>query len=266
MEIGDLEEVLENVPSQGVFLSQVERIRVACSLRLLQSQMKAESIYFLGKVLTLTDDYYLAFSTELNKCLPAIYFCSQDAINWFSITTVDATLREAVLELKSPLTGVLTSESLLSLGTIVTEEQRVGALFSDIAEKCILVPRGFLVKTALKFVLLNPAWTGLPLDKCRRMSNFRHWRARSEELTLLEKSLGNPALDFLDPLDDLAEWTFVFSDDSVHFKSIRWPGFEFSLNDLSFSNLYFGFGIPETNVSESVTEVSPHAERHNHIR
>jgi hypothetical protein len=266
MEIGQLEAILEAVPSQGIFLSQIERIRVACSLRLLQNQMKAEAMFFLGKIITLGDDYYLAFSTEVNKYMPSIYFCSQDAITWFSIASVDPETREEILQLRNPLTGVLTSECPVESGRIVNEELRLSAIISDMVENCVLIPRGFLVKTALNYILLNPTWTGLPLEKCQRMSSFRHWRERKQELSLLEKSLGNPALDFVDPLDDLTEWSFVFSDDSVHLKSIRWLGFEFSLSDDTFSNLYFGYGIPETHVTELITEVSPASERHKHIK
>jgi hypothetical protein len=265
MEISQLESILETVPSQGLSISQVERIRIACSLRLLQNQVRAEAIFFLGKILTIADDYYLAFSTEVNKYMPSIYFCSQDAINWFSIATVERDSRLDILQLKNPLTGVLTSESQTVGGRIVSEELRLSAIFADIAENCILIPRGFLVQTALNFVLPNPAWTGLPVEKCRRVSNLRHWRVRFHQLSLLEKSLSNPALDFLDPLDDLTEWTFVFSDDTVHFKSIRWPGFEFSISEDWFANLYFGFGIPELDVTEVVTDVSPAEERHKHI-
>jgi hypothetical protein len=222
-------------------------------------------MFFVGKVLTIAEDYYLAFSTEVNKYMPCIYFCSQDAINWFSIATVDQADRLEILKLKNPLTGVLTSESKTESGRIVSEELRLSAIFADIAENCLLVPRGFLLKTALNYVLLNPAWTGLPVEKCRQMSNFRHWRKRHQEMNLLEKSLSNPALDFLDPLDDLTEWSFVFSDDTIHFKSIRWTGFEFSTSEDWFSNLYFGFGIPELDVTELFTEVSPHEERHKHV-
>jgi hypothetical protein len=63
IEVSELAQVLETVPSQDVFVSQIERLCISCSLRLLQNQMKAEAIYSLGEVLTLGSDYYLAFST-----------------------------------------------------------------------------------------------------------------------------------------------------------------------------------------------------------
>jgi hypothetical protein len=261
MEVSELAAILESVPSQGLFLSQLERLRVCCSLRLLQNQVKAESIYFLGKILTLGNDYYLAFSTQVNKYMPAIYFCSQDAITWFSIANVDGEAKEEIILHRTPLTGTLTSEVTLPSGRIVNEELRLAALIADIAERCLLVPRGFLVKTALNLVLLNPMWNGLPLEECRKMSNFRHWRNRSQEPTMLERALGNPAIDFVEPLTGIDTWTFVFVDAGVHFKSLRWPGFEFWLNGTSFANLYFGFGLPEVDLEKSLAPIVPHAER-----
>lgn len=249
MEIGQIAEVLEETPSQGISLSQVERIRISCSLRILQNQMKAEAMYFLGKILTLDHDYYLAFSTDPNKYMPSIFFCSQDATTWFSLTGIDEETRDETLLLQTPLTGTLTSEFTLPSGRIVNEELRLAAIVSDISENCLLIPRGFILKTALNYILTNPMWTGIPLDKCRRMSNFRHWKPRVTELTLLERSLGNPAFDFIEPLRDISEWSFE-ADEGVHMKSLRWPGFEFALKGSKFANLYFGHGIRNSIVTE----------------
>jgi hypothetical protein len=60
------------------------------------------------------------------------------------------------------------------------------------------------------------------------------------------------AFDFIMPF---------FISDGVHLKSLRWPGFEFWMNGTSFSNLYFGFGLPEANLGESLAPILPHAER-----
>jgi hypothetical protein len=262
MEVSELASILETVPSQGIFVSQIERLRISCSLRLLQNQMKAESVYFLGKVLTLGNDYYLAFSTEVNNWMPRVYFCSQDAITWFSVACGDRETLEEAIHDRTPFTGVLTSEIILPSGRVVNEEIRLSALLSDLSEHCLLVPRGFLLKTALGLVLPNPTWSGLSVEDCRKASNLRHWRQRAVEQTLLEKSLGNPALDFVEPLSDLSEWGFVFADEGIHFKSLRWPGFEFYLNDSTFANLYFGHGIPETNLAEVLAPISPPEDRH----
>jgi radial spoke head protein 9 len=266
VDIGELAAVLEEVPSQGISVSQIERIKITCSLRLLQNQMKAESMYFLGKIFALHQDYYLAFSADVNNCVPSIYYCSQDAITWFSVTSVDPEARAEIIQLRSPLTGTLTSECILPSGRIINEEQRIAAILGDISENCLLVPRGFLIRTALDYVLRNPLWEGIPIEKCRKMSNFRHWKVRSVDLTPLEKSLGNPAVDFVEPLSDLSEWSFVFANEDIHFKSLRWPGFEFSLKDNTFANLYFGYGLGETNVGEIISNVSAPSQRHKCIR
>lgn len=242
MELQQIAETLEEVPTQGVSLSQIERIKITCSLRLLQNQMKAESMYFLGKILTLNEDYYIAFSTEVNKYMPSIFYCSQDATTWFSLTGVDKETRDEALLLQTPLTGSLINEFTLPSGRIISEEVRLASIISDLSEFCLLIPRGFLLKSALDYVLCNPMWTGISLADCKKMSNLRHWKPRVTEMTLLEKSLGNPALDFIEPVADLSDWSFI-PGDYVHMKSLRWPGFEFQLKGRKFANVYFGYGI-----------------------
>lgn len=252
MEISQLSELLETVPCEGISLSQVERLKIGCSLLLLKNQMKCEGMFFLGKILAIQEDYYVAFSTDMNKYLPSIFYCSQDAVTWFSLTGSDKDIREEAILLRTPFTGNLISEFTLPSGRIINEELRLACVVSDLFENCFLIPRGFVLQTALDYVLPNPMWKGIPLDQCRKLSNLRHWRTRHNEMTLLDKALSNPAFDFLEPLDDVSEFSFVFSgpNDEVKMKSLKWPGFIFSLRQKRFANAYFGYGIAETNVSE----------------
>jgi radial spoke head protein 9 len=268
MEIGNLARFLEVVPSQGLSVSQLERIKIECSLRLLQNQMKAEAVFFLGKVLGINDDYYLAFSVENNKYCPSLYYCSQDAVTWFALGGISPELRDEVLCVKAPFTGSLISEVTLPSGAIVHEEQRLAALIADVAKECLLIPRGAVLQTALKFILTNPMWVGLPIQSYRRISNLRHWRIPETELTLLEKTFSNPALDFLPPLADLTEWAFDFSgtNEELKLRSLKWPGFTFYLCNEVWANTYFGTGIAEVNVSERITQKVNPVEAHKTIQ
>ncbi|OHT12783.1 nucleoside diphosphate kinase [Tritrichomonas foetus] len=267
MEIGQLSECLDHLPNQGLSLSQVEAIRVSCSLRLLQNQMKSESIYFLGKILATHEDYYIAFSTELNKYLPSIYYCSQDATTWYSLAGIDKETRNEVIQIQAPLTGSLISEFTLPSGRIVNEELRLAAIVSDIAEHCLLIPRGYLLHTALDFVLLNPMWTGIQYDQVK-MSDFRYWRQRESDMSLLEKAMSNPALDFLEPVEDFSEWSFVFSgeSDNIQIRSLKWPGFVFNWQNDHFSNMYFGQGIAIPNLTEFISQRTEHKDAHKNIQ
>lgn len=255
MEVSQLVEIIENLPNQGLSLSQIETKRIECSLRLLQNQMKCESIFFLGKILAINEDYYIAFSTEINKYMPSIYYCSQDATTWYSLAGIDKETRDEVITLQSPLTGSLISEFTLQSGRIVSEELRLSAIVSDIAEHCLLIPRGYLLHTALDFVLPNPMWTGIPFDQIK-LSDFRCWKARETEMSLLEKAMSNPALDFLEPVDDFTNWSFVFTGDSdnVQIRSLKWPGFVFNWQNDHFSNMYFGRGIAIPDISSFISQ------------
>jgi radial spoke head protein 9 len=268
MEIGNLSGLLETIPSQGLLVSQLERIKIECSLRLLQNQMKAEAVFFLGKVLGINDDYYLAFSTENNKYYPSVYYCSQDAVTWFALGGCSPDLQDEAIAVRTPLTGSLISEVTLPSGAIVNEEQRLAALVIDLAKECILIPRGAILQTALKFVLKNPMWLGAPIETYRKVSNLRHWRAPETELTLLEKTFSNPALDFVAPLNDLKEWSYDFSgtNEEIKLRSLKWPGFTFYVCNDVWANAYFGNGIAEVNVSARITQKVSPAEAHKTIQ
>jgi hypothetical protein len=80
VDIGDLLPLFEKLPTQGLGVSQLEAIKIQCSLRLLQNQMKAEHMYFFGKVLGVRSDYYVAFSTVVDTWLPRVHYCSQDCV------------------------------------------------------------------------------------------------------------------------------------------------------------------------------------------
>jgi hypothetical protein len=61
-------------------MSQLEAIKILCSLRLLQNPMKAEHPFFFGKVLGVRSNYYVALSTVLDAWLPSVHYCSQDCV------------------------------------------------------------------------------------------------------------------------------------------------------------------------------------------
>ena len=268
MESSLLEQLVEAAPDQGLSISQCERMKIACSLKLLQNQMKSEAMYFFGKVLGTENDYYLAFSTEPDKYLPCVFFCSQDCVNWFSITTVDKETREEIIPVKTPLTGVLTTELTLPSGRIVSEEQRLAAFVADIWRNCILIPRSFVLQTALGQVLKNPIWDGLPINQYRKLNNIKHWRISKKKLTPFEKSLTNPAFDFMDKLDDLSQWAYDFGgeNDEIKMRSLRWPGFEFYIRGKTFANMYFGNGLAEVNVTDMIAATEDPSQLHRSIK
>jgi hypothetical protein len=113
--------------------------------------------------------------------MPRVFFCSQDASTWFSIACGDRETLEEALRDRRPFSGVLTSAIILPSGRVVNEEIHLSALLSDISEHFLLVPRGFLLTTALNLVLLNPTWAGLRAGDCRKMSNLRNWLSWAQE-------------------------------------------------------------------------------------
>lgn len=262
MEISELRNLVQTIPDQGYMVSQIEAIKIECSLKMLQNQMKAEAMFFFGKIYGIKSDYYLAFSTDHNRYIPSIFYCSSDCVSWFSITRVDDSILEEAIQITEPFSGQLISEFQTPAGRLVTEEQRLASVMEDLYRKCFLFPRGYLCQTALEFVLKNPMWTGLSLKDCSLLSNFRHWVPRESEQTPLERALSNPALDFTEPLDSLEGWRVVQTADleEVQLRSLAWPGFLFSLRGESFVNCYFGRGVYEGRTLEPLPVPQPEEE------
>jgi hypothetical protein len=256
MNISQLSSLIETLPTQGLSLSQIETLKIQCSLRLLQNQMKCEHIFFFGKVLGVYGDYYLAFSTDPDNFMPAIFFCSQDCSVWFSLTGIDPVARDEVTALDSPFSGSLITEFELPSGAIITEEQRLAGFVGDVSEKCFLIPRGYAIQTALKAVLKNPTWVGSPIQTYRTLSNLRHWRTGMRELSAVDKTFSNPAVDFLESFNDPDDWMFDFAgeNEELRLRSLRWPGFTFYLCDTVFANFYFGQAIACTDVAEILSQ------------
>jgi hypothetical protein len=256
MDVGFLLGFLEAIPSQGVAISQIERVKIECALRLLQNQMKAEAMFFFWKALGINNDYYLAFSTAVDKYVPSSFYCSQDCVTWFSLTNLPLDLREEAIQVTVPFTGSLISEVTLPSGAIVSEEQRLAAMVHDIFDNCILIPRGVILQTALKLILKNPMWTGFPIETYEKISNIRHWHLSETEMTRLERTFSNPTFDFLPALTDLSEWSFDFSGnkDELKMRSLKWPGFTFYICNDRWANSYFGTGLAEVNVLEIITQ------------
>jgi hypothetical protein len=86
VEIGDLLPLLEKLPTQGLGVSQLEAVKIQCSLPLPQNQMKAEHMYFFGKVLGVRSDYHVTFLMVIDAWLLSIRNCSRDCVLWFSLT------------------------------------------------------------------------------------------------------------------------------------------------------------------------------------
>jgi hypothetical protein len=75
------------------------------------------------------------------------------------------------------------------------------------------------------------------------------------ELTAIERTFSNPALDFLPALNDLTEWSFDFSGshEEIKLRSLKWPGLTFYIRNSTWANSYFGTGLADINVSEIIT-------------
>jgi hypothetical protein len=156
VDLGDLLLLVEKCPTQGLGVSQLGAIKIQCSMRLLQNQMKAEHMCFFGKVLGVPSDYYVAFSTVIDAWLPSIRYCSQNCLVCFLLMETPTKGGDEVTELGVPFTGNLISEFTLRLVRIIPDGQRLSAVLSDMAEQCVLIP-------TLSAVLKNPTWVGSPI-------------------------------------------------------------------------------------------------------
>jgi hypothetical protein len=136
--------------------------------------MKVEQVYFFGNVLGIRSDYYVAFSTVVDPWLPSVRYCSQDCVVWSSLMETPSEGSDKGATLDVPFTGSLINEFMLPSGRIITEEQRLSAVLSDMAKQCAIIPRECVLQTALNAVLKNPMWVGYPIHPYMKVSNLRH--------------------------------------------------------------------------------------------
>jgi hypothetical protein len=125
-----------------------------------------------------------------------------------------------------------------------------------------LIPRSAALQAGLGFILQNLIWNGISFKECRKPTSYQHWRIPHRQQTLLEKSLSNPAFEFIESITLQEPWInkLSFNPNEIILKNLRWPGFIFSLNGIFSTNCYFGTGIitGEHFVVEEIHEEEEH--------
>lgn len=192
MDLSRLGSELKYIEINGVTLNIDERTRLDIGCMELANEIKANKIYFWGKIRGTIKDYFVVYTC--NETLPSpnmsqpqaahlpkqdYYWCSSSNYIFSSLPCVDADKVKCLSELPCLFSGEFDTILMESKDTPkvldanagiilppkhVTELDRLSATVRTISRECCSVPRGALKYTPLHQVTCNEAFKGLKKD------------------------------------------------------------------------------------------------------
>lgn len=233
----------------GYCLSPEEGLLIENSLLLLQNDQKFEKIFFWGKILTTSQDYYIAFGYRKDCLRHRRFFYSQNLVNWDFVPNVNKSAYETtlmcdqmfhgdpglVLDVKMTPNFKMEDDSIKQNDGLVNklkEEQRLACVVQMISDSTMLVPRGAVYNTVNDIITFNSAFKGLSRQDANEFKNYQLFRqpVNQYNYNLLKRSSYNYSTDFLDTLDCLVPLNKSFAltlerdEEVVVLKSLQWIG------------------------------------------
>ncbi|XP_077138081.1 radial spoke head protein 9 homolog [Ranitomeya variabilis] len=255
----------------GCGLSPEQSAALSTSLLLLRRDMRLCRAFFWGKILGVRGDYYIAQGTEGGEQLRGRRtFYSLNCLDWCLLSPpTDDIIREARL-IKGRFIGDPAHEYELTVhrksgeGTEVYEEEvtnhikeesRLIGTIALIDREAAVAPRGAFTKSPLGQVHINHSFRGLTVSEAKKLSSFFHFTPTliPKKKSLLEKADQDPAIDFLDSLQqDIPTgcWSLQCEQGSsvVVLRSLLWLGMTFYHVPLTPQHGYVYIGNGERNI------------------
>lgn len=275
MELYDLEPGLKAIASVGSVLNCQELTGVQAGMNLLKSKEKYPEIYFWGKILGLSGDYYIAYglsSSEFEFPCKAFFFAGGD-FDFQPLKTLTKDVVAKVVELATdgPFTGVPTTvlpgqgpagdeepgeaeegqEPADAGPPKLTEADRLAQVVPEIDLDTAVVPRGAHALNEAHAVVPSSDFTGLGGTEATALSKYVHFRPPTSVASLraLARTDAQFYANFLDPLEgDLPMGCWAVRQDPsatlVTLRSLSWPGYAaFHVpGTKKFGGAYFGYG------------------------
>jgi len=273
MELVDLEQGLRNVASAGSVLNCQELTGIQAGLQLLKTKEKYPQIYFWGKVLGQSLDYYIAYGlrdTDFEFPSKDFYFASEDfefkALPRLTEESADRII-EIVAEKERPFTGRpdeplepppegedAPAEEEEAEGqekpASLKEVDRLAQVVQEIDFDTAVVPKGAHSLNEAHVVVPSSDFRGLGLTEATAASKYVHFRPPTSiaSLRALARSDIQFYANFLDSLEtDLPKGCWAVRQDPsgalVTLRSLSWPGYVAYHVPLStkFGGVYFGY-------------------------
>ncbi|KAG7220770.1 hypothetical protein INR49_032013 [Caranx melampygus] len=240
---------LELVGGGGSTLNVEQRTALQTSLVILKKNYKFHRVLFWGKIFGLKEDYFIAQGRGEDEMKDRKNLYSFNCMDWFLLppatkSVIDEVSRAAKTRFIGDPSYVYEHLEIRKQGgdeaeeeevwTKVSEESRLAVTVHQIDEEVSVVPRGAFIKGPDDLVQINRSFSGLSHSEAGKIDNFLHF---SEPKNLNKKSILemgdlNPAIDFLDVLDDdipKGSWSLQFECASkvCVLRSLLWRGLTF---------------------------------------
>ncbi|CAF1273647.1 unnamed protein product [Adineta steineri] len=247
---------LDLLAFSGIAFSPEQRASLQTSLIILKEQYKFKTIHFWGKILGITDDYFIIQGRQKDELRDRQFLYSKDCVNWNMLTPANDEAKDSTEVCQGRFTGDPSNdfevtkynitnedtedENIEEVKASVREEDRLAATLSKIEQDALIIPRGAYILQPNGDVERNRSFAGLTATESGKLSNYFHFcePIHLPKKGLIHRSALDKSLHFLDTIDeDIPKgWSVQFERGSglVQIRSLKWPGMAF-------------FHIPETN-------------------
>lgn len=277
MELFDLEYGLKSVSSGGNVLNCQELTCLQAGLNVLKIKSKAQAIYFWGKILGTSSDYYVAYAlgdAEFEFPSKNFYYAGED-FDFKELPRLTEEIADRIIDLgiDSPFNGDPTkavepdspgegdtpeadpdaaAEANNGGGEKlkITELDRLAQVIQEIDFDTAVVPKGAHALNEAQAVVPSSDFKGLGLTEATDLKKYLHFRPPTSVASLraLARTDVQFYSEFLDPLEgDLPRGCWAVRQDPsialVTLRSLSWPGYlAFHIpGTTKFGGLYFGY-------------------------
>lgn len=247
---------LDLLAYSGIVFSPEQRASLQTSLVILKEQYKFKTIYFWGKILGVSDDYFIIQGRQQNELNDRQFLYSKDCINWNMLTPASDEAKDLSQLSQGRFTGDPShefeitkynitnedteDENVEEYKSLLREEERLSATLWRIEQDALIIPRGAYVLQPNGNVERNRTFEGLTVTESGKLTNYFHFREpiRLQQKNLIQRQALDKSVHFLDTIDeDIPKgWSVQYERGSglVQIRSLKWIGMAF-------------FHIPETN-------------------
>ncbi|XP_062896703.1 radial spoke head protein 9 homolog [Mobula hypostoma] len=264
MQADNLQQHLDYVSSQGLVLSPEHKAALQVSLELVRRNYKFHQVYFWGKVLGLSADYFIIHGVDLNELKSRKTLYSFNCMDWKLLppATDEMIVRSMLIKgrfmgdpsheyEKTVVKKVNEEQTDQDIDFKMKEEERLTSTIELINREAAIIPRGAFIMTPRGEVHMNRSFEGLSVTEAGKLKSYLHFTkpAVLKKKSLLLQANLEESIDFLNSLEDdelKVFWTLQYERGNklVILQNLLWPGFIFFHvpETTQFGYLYMGLG------------------------
>ncbi|XP_043202986.1 radial spoke head protein 9 homolog [Amphibalanus amphitrite] len=235
----------------GLSVNVEQRAMLENSLAKLQADNKAKEMKFLGCIMGMDGDYFLAQTVGEDVLSDLKYFYSTDGCHWSLLQDCNPKLVAGASKVRGRFTGdpahdyeggpghgagpsgsptrSTPDEEAAALGPVVKEEDRLAYVVHQLFHETAIVPRKALMYTASGTVIKNPSFKGLSSVEGDQLESYFHLRVPASDPMKRTAADADLTIDFLEPLSQdpfKAAWSVNRCQGGrlVVIRNHTWPG------------------------------------------